>query len=605
MRLALAIGSFVILIVHGAVFYKQFFHKWESYQTAYFDQARSLAKTDAEKAALDGRKPRIEQRIVTQFGDTRVDRCATCHIASDDPRFGQHAQPIKTHPYLVELGDHQINGKWERRHKFTDFGCTVCHDGQGRGLEQEYAHGNDEYWTEPMLGFVVQEHWRKDFKPFLKGKEYLQANCAQCHTEENFAGTPLVAKGRKLFFSQNCYGCHKIEGISDGTLGPELTEAGKKFRVDYLWESVVDPTANMATSVMPNFHLKPDDVKALVVFLKSRRGMNFAETGLARYEAVLNSKKPSAAPAEKAPELTGPALVAKGKDLVEQHSCGACHKVGERDGGIAPDLTLEGLARDADWIYDHFKEPKSRTADSIMPTFRFPDSDFRAMTAFLLTQKQQVPANASPADMYKSLCLRCHGEKGDGHGPIAWYLDPYPRDLTKAGFVNSKTTERLTASIKEGVAGTNMPVWKNVLKDEQISGLLQYVFTTFTKEPRREVKPLQAPDKNPVASNADSIARGEKTFVVRCSGCHGKKADGKGPNSLDILPRPRNLRNSAFVNSVDDHRLFQSIMYGVQGTAMPSWVDYGLTQNDVGDLVNFIRSINVKTPARTLNARGY
>ena len=46
-------------------------------------------------------------------------------------------------------------------------------------------------------------------------------------------------------------------------------------------------------------------------------------------------------------------------------------------------------------------------------------------------------------------------------------------------------------------------------------------------------------------------------------------------------------------------------MYGVQGTAMPSWVDYGLTQNDVGDLVNFIRSINVKLPARTLNARGY
>ena len=72
MRLALAIGSFVILIVHGIVFYKQFFHKWENYQTAYFDQARSLAKTDSEKTALGERKPRIEQHIVTQFGDTRV-----------------------------------------------------------------------------------------------------------------------------------------------------------------------------------------------------------------------------------------------------------------------------------------------------------------------------------------------------------------------------------------------------------------------------------------------------------------------------------------------------------------------------------------------------
>lgn len=44
MRLALAIASFVVLLVHGVVFCKQFFHKWENYQTAYFDQARSLAK---------------------------------------------------------------------------------------------------------------------------------------------------------------------------------------------------------------------------------------------------------------------------------------------------------------------------------------------------------------------------------------------------------------------------------------------------------------------------------------------------------------------------------------------------------------------------------
>ena len=90
MRLALAIASFVILIVHGLVFYNQFFHKWERHQTAYFDQARAMAKTDAERTALEGRSPRIEQIIVTRFGDNRVDRCTTCHIGSDDPRFKDH-----------------------------------------------------------------------------------------------------------------------------------------------------------------------------------------------------------------------------------------------------------------------------------------------------------------------------------------------------------------------------------------------------------------------------------------------------------------------------------------------------------------------------------
>lgn len=90
-------------------------------------------------------------------------------------------------------------------------------------------------------------------------------------------------------------------------------------------------------------------------------------------------------------------------------------------------------------------------------------------------------------------------------------------------------------------------------------------------------------------------------FINRCAGCHGRKADGKGPNSLDILPRPRNLRNAWFVNSVSDERMFGAILYGVQGTAMPPWIDYGLSQNDVGDLVNFIRSMNPKT--RSLHAR--
>jgi mono/diheme cytochrome c family protein len=224
------------------------------------------------------------------------------------------------------------------------------------------------------------------------------------------------------------------------------------------------------------------------------------------------------------------------------------------------------------------------------------------MAVYLASLKTPPPV-ASPADTYKNLCLRCHGEKGDGHGPIAWYLDPYPRDLTKASFINSKSIERLTHSLKTGVPGTSMPAWGKALNDDQVKGVLQYVLATFTKEQRKEPKPLKAPDANPVASSPQSVARGEATFQNRCAGCHGRKADGKGPNSLDILPRPRNLRNTAFVNSIPDRRLFESILYGVQGTAMPSWIDYGLSQNDVGDLVNFIRSMNATTPARSLNAR--
>ena len=105
MRLALAIASFVILVVHGVVFYNQFFHKWERYQTAYFDQARGAGQDRRRtRRASTGRSPRIEQIIVTSFGETRVDRCTTCHIAIDDPRFDKHAQPAEDAPLLGRDG---------------------------------------------------------------------------------------------------------------------------------------------------------------------------------------------------------------------------------------------------------------------------------------------------------------------------------------------------------------------------------------------------------------------------------------------------------------------------------------------------------------------
>ncbi|HEY2018595.1 MAG TPA: c-type cytochrome [Bryobacteraceae bacterium] len=574
MRLALAIASFVVLIVHGVVFYDQFFHRWERHQTAYFEQVK-----------VEGRSPEIQQTIVTNFGDTRVDRCTTCHIAADDPRFVGHTEPLKTHPYSAAMGDVQRNGRWERRHKFSDFGCTVCHDGQGRGLENKYSHGLDESWPEPLAGYVTQANWRKDFEPHLKGKEYMEANCAQCHTQENFAGTPNVNRGRKLFYAMNCYGCHKIDGMSEGTLGPDLTEAGKKFKIDYLWESVVEPRANLATSFMPKFNLSEADVKSLVIFLKSRRGVNFAETSLDRYKAHVENVAVVIPP--------GTAGEKAGEQLLTDRACTACHKLGDRDGGVAPDLSYEGLIRNDEWVMDHFKNPRSRIPDSIMPSFRFPNEDFERLTAYLESRKTPPPA-MNGAETYKALCERCHGEKGDGNGKVAWYLDPSPRDFTKASFMNSKPKARFVTSIKDGVAGTSMPPWARAMKDEQVEGVLTYVLETFTKEPARELKTRKLPELNPVAASKESAAHGEQIFLQRCTGCHGRKADGKGPNSLDILPRPRNLRNAFFVETVADRRLFESILYGVQGTAMPPWIDYGLTQNDVGDIVNFIRSINQK-----------
>ncbi len=197
----------------------------------------------------------------------------------------------------------------------------------------------------------------------------------------------------------NCYGCHKIEGMSEGTLGPDLTEAGKKFKIDYLWESIVEPRANLATSFMPNFNLGDEDVKALVIFLKSRRGVNFAETSLDRYKAHI-ANVAVVIPPGTAGEIR-PA-----SSCIADRACTACHKLRDRDGGIAPDLSYEGLMRDDAWLMDHFKNPRSR--DARFHHARLPLPGRMISSASRRTSKalKTPPPPPTPAATFKELCAR-------------------------------------------------------------------------------------------------------------------------------------------------------------------------------------------------------
>jgi len=593
MRVALAVVSLLVMIGSGVVVYDQFHSRWEDNQRAYFHQALEQAKTPAERASLEGRQPKIEQTIVTAFGETRIDRCQSCHIAVDDPRLTSAKQPLKTHPYSAAMGDVLRNGRWERRHKFSDFGCTVCHDGQGRGLEKADAHGEDEFWPSPMIGYTIQNGWSKETAVHLRGAEYIQAKCVQCHANKDFAGTPLVKRGRELFFKTGCFGCHRIEGLSSGTIGPDLTEVGNERKLDYLWGHIVDPRLYTPTSVMPQFKLSDDDKKALVIFLKSRRGASMSESSVDQFKMQTSTTNPvpeSVAVVEAAlTKASTPA--ARGEQLIQGYACLSCHKVADHDGGISPDLSYEGIIRDQPWLVDHFNNPRSRVPDSNMPAFGLPESDFADMAAYLMTRTAPPPA-MTPAETFKALCARCHGEKGDGKGINAIYIDPAPRDLTKAEFMTTKPEARFLTSIRDGVPGTSMPPWGKVLTDEQIKGVFDYVSKNIVREPQKQLKPRKVPEQNPVLMSAASAQRGQAIFTQRCIGCHGRKADGRGPNSIDMSPRPRNLRNSAFIHNASDRRLTESILYGVEGTAMPSWMDYGLTQNDVGDIVNYIRSLN-------------
>ncbi len=83
--------------------------------------------------------------------------------------------------------------------------------------------------------------------------------------------------------------------------------------------------------------------------------------------------------------------------------------------------------------------------------------------------------------LYRLHCVHCHGISGNGVGPTARFLNPYPRNFqkgifkftsTKAGMKPSRAD--LKRTLKQGIHGTAMPSFV-LLPEEQLDALVEYV----------------------------------------------------------------------------------------------------------------------------------
>ena len=125
-----------------------------------------------------------------------VDRCTSCHLGMGP------AAPIP--------GDKLFAAHSPIAHDPKDFGCTVCHGGQGRATKSDAAHGDVHNWNEPMLPL-----------------EHVQAGCGTCHGDTRPAAPEAAARGQALFARHDCRTCHKIDGVGRGD-GPDLSGIGAK-----------------------------------------------------------------------------------------------------------------------------------------------------------------------------------------------------------------------------------------------------------------------------------------------------------------------------------------------------------------------------------------
>ena len=80
---------------------------------------------------------------------------------------------------------------------------------------------------------------------------------------------------------------------------------------------------------------------------------------------------------------------------------------------------------------------------------------------------------------YMGNCATCHGEKGDGKGPRAYFINPVPRDFLLDGSRLVYNRPALYRAISKGSLGTEMPAWEKVLTAQQIADVGEIVFRQF------------------------------------------------------------------------------------------------------------------------------
>lgn len=234
LRRIFALVSVLFLLVLAVSPMKDYLQEWRRYQATYNNYIEGLPQR------VKPAEPGIRQIWVRKLD--RVDRCVTCHLGLKEPALNTAPEPYRTHPQIY--------------HDIEEFGCTVCHEGQGAATEYRESIGKVKYWDRPILP-----------------RAYMEASCAKCHKEAEVPQAPKLTVGRTLLRESNCAGCHKIEGY-DKQWVPSLDGIGSKVNRGWLVSWLKNPAGYFAKTKMPNFLLPDYEANTLADFL-----MSFKEFG--------------------------------------------------------------------------------------------------------------------------------------------------------------------------------------------------------------------------------------------------------------------------------------------------------------------------------------
>lgn len=72
-----------------------------------------------------------------------------------------------------------------------------------------------------------------------------------------------------------------------------------------------------------------------------------------------------------------------GRQVYVDKQCSKCHMIGDEGAKVGPNLTRVGFTRDAAWLRQFLKDPKSVNPRSKMTPFEGTEPELDALAAFL------------------------------------------------------------------------------------------------------------------------------------------------------------------------------------------------------------------------------
>lgn len=315
----------------------------------------------------------------------RVDRCITCHKGIANADYKDAPQPFRTHPNL------ELFLSNDSAHPIEEFGCTVCHDGRGRGTSfNSTAHTpstpeQKKEWEEKH-GWEKMHHWDK---PML-ASPYFEAGCFKCHSDQgSVKGADKLSLGLQIIEKAGCYGCHTIEKYSDWPkAGPDLTKISSKLSKEWAHKWILDPKSFRHNTWMPSYfdQTNNDDPESVA---RSEHEVHAIVEYLFKNSLDYSFDK-------KIPKGNAKS----GEKIIASVGCFACHNVetdstqGETTADSlrrqhGPNLIALGSKTSKEWVYDWVKNPSKYHPQTRMPNLRLSDQEASDVAEYLTGDKNE------------------------------------------------------------------------------------------------------------------------------------------------------------------------------------------------------------------------